>query len=225
MFSNKFASSFTVFVAVLSILFITPVSVLAQQQGNLEGAVSAVEQAITDGMPQSQRSGQSGPTLQQLGGVQGGSTSSDAVGGAGSEGGGGGGGGGGCFAPETLVLMADGTGKAIGDIKVGDVVFGWDFEAGKLVPCKVAKTYAVERDISYLINGSVRATPEHPFYVGTSGDKEKDTRTVEELTAGTMVMALTRDSDEELRQLKIESLKKMLGNAGFNCASPHPLDH
>lgn len=79
-------------------------------------------------------------------------------------GGGGGGGNGPCFAPETLVLMADGTAKRIIDIRKGELVKAYDLETGEVVPATVVGTKTGRGDYHYVINGGIRVTPPHPFY-------------------------------------------------------------
>lgn len=191
MLRNKLSPSLTVFVAVLSILFITPVSVLAQQQGNLDGAVSAVEQAIVDNMPKA--SSGIGPTLQQLGGVQGGSTESDASGGAGGESSGGGGGG--CFAPHTLVMLFDGTGKPIGDLAIGDKVVGWDMKTNKATVGTVSRVVSVQSETSYTVDG-LSVTGTHPFAVEGGEFVE-----VQDLTVGQVVLGVDgKDTMQFLRE-------------------------
>ena len=43
-----------------------------------------------------------------------------------------------CFAPGTLITLADGTSKAIEDIKQGDIIMSWDFLNGRLEPMAVS---------------------------------------------------------------------------------------
>ena len=86
-------------------------------------------------------------------------------------GGGGGGGGGGCFSSDTLVTMADGTTKAIKDVRVGDMVLGADPATGALVINEVTATL-VHNDKAYAmlrINGTLLVTPEHEVKIVRNG--------------------------------------------------------
>lgn len=80
------------------------------------------------------------------------------------------------FLPGTLVLMADGTHKAIEGIDVGDVVWATDPETGKEGPRpvttlisgngdKVLVKITVDSDGDGTADGSVTATDEHPFWL------------------------------------------------------------
>ena len=77
---------------------------------------------------------------------------------------GGGGNGGSCFAPDTLVLMADGAVRQIIDIRVGDKVKAYDESKGMVVDAVVIGTKQGETGRYYLINNSIKVAPPHPFY-------------------------------------------------------------
>lgn len=80
--------------------------------------------------------------------------------------GGGGSSGGGCFLAGTKILMADGKARAIEDITTGAWVRSVDFEnGGILVAARVYATLSVERGEYWVINGEIKTTAEHPFYV------------------------------------------------------------
>jgi|GEM_PF-2782232 len=89
--------------------------------------------------------------------------------GGGSWGGGGGGGGGGCFVAGTPITMADGTTRPIEQIKAGDRVLAYDVAAHSQVSSVVTGTIVhtdwKSRVSTVLINGTLRATANHPFYV------------------------------------------------------------
>ncbi len=75
-----------------------------------------------------------------------------------------------CFVPETPILMADGTEKAISDIQIGDMVMGED-KYGNRRKNFVQHVYnhgPEEHPNDPLgmieINGNLTATPEHPVY-------------------------------------------------------------
>jgi RHS repeat-associated protein len=78
-------------------------------------------------------------------------------------------GGGGCFVAGTQVAMADGTSKAIDEIRVGDVVLAFDESTRKVVPSPVRHVFVHERwrdqATTLLVNGRLRATVNHRFYV------------------------------------------------------------
>ena len=82
--------------------------------------------------------------------------------------GGGGTGGGTCFVGGTPVTMADGSTKAIEQIRIGDKVLGWDTEARTQVEAEVSKVFhhSAKEMCGYIvvINGAVGVTPEHPLY-------------------------------------------------------------
>ena len=193
-------------------------SVSFAQVGQLDQSIGNVQGGINNAMSNSGLGG-GNPSLGQAGGVGGsgsesaGSESGASIGvvetpapSAPSHG---------CFAPGTLVRMADGGFKPMEAIVVGDMVLSWDVAAGKAVSAQVTKTYTVQRDESYLINGDLRATPEHPFYTALTGDKKQDTLTVEALEAGSLIMALAGEADQ-LRQVAVESLEQVPGESAFH---------
>lgn len=112
-----------------------------------------------------------------------------------------GGGGGGCFAPDTLVLMADGSSKRILDVRIGDTVKAYDTKAGKKVDAKVIDTHSGVGDHHYIVNGNIRVTPPHPFYT-----QDNQWVKLADLKAGQDVRISSSFS-------KIETLKKM--DTGF----------
>lgn len=69
----------------------------------------------------------------------------------------------GCFAPETDILMADGSKKRIGDVTAGERVKGYDLMKKTFVEANVIEVYRVKRDSYFLVN-NVKVTAEHPFY-------------------------------------------------------------
>jgi len=71
-----------------------------------------------------------------------------------------------CFAAGTSITMADGSEKPIESITVGDWVLGYDTNGKTTLPARVSHTF-VHSDTaqSLLLNGNVRVTPEHPFYM------------------------------------------------------------
>ena len=87
------------------------------------------------------------------------------AGGGGSEGGGGGGGGGDCFTARTLVLLADGRTKSIGDVVVGEEVLAFDFARGEKVAARITTVRRATAPSHLKING-LEVTSGHPFAVG-----------------------------------------------------------
>lgn len=116
-----------------------------------------------------------------------------------------------CFAAGTRVAMADGTRKSIEDVVVDDVVVSFDEKTGLLGEARVSKVFAHKHAGSLVVvNGVLRATPNHPVYAGgkyveagklRGGEVllslalngalvEKSARPVEEVAGATMVYNL-----------------------------------
>lgn len=107
--------------------------------------------------------------------------------------------GGGCFLPGTKVVMADGSLKEISQIKEGHSVRSYNVSKGVVEEKKVLETYVLKSDEYYLINGSLKATAQHPFLMaGESEVWKKASR----LTVGDRV----RSAGGEM---VIESIKKV----------------
>ncbi len=70
-----------------------------------------------------------------------------------------------CFLPGTEINMADGSKKNIEEIEVGDDVLSWDFEDEEFVSGEVVDNFKRESDSYYVINGEIKVTGEHPFWV------------------------------------------------------------
>jgi len=77
----------------------------------------------------------------------------------------GGGGGGGCFIGDTNILMTDGSTKAIMDVKVGDMVASYDEDTKTVVASEVTKLLIHDPEIYWIINGRIKVTPNHSFYI------------------------------------------------------------
>jgi len=73
-----------------------------------------------------------------------------------------------CFAPETPVLLADWTWRAIGELAPGDELVGFRpgerRKHGKLARAVVTQT-SRELAPTVIVNGSVRCTPDHRFWL------------------------------------------------------------
>jgi uncharacterized protein YfaS (alpha-2-macroglobulin family) len=68
---------------------------------------------------------------------------------------------GGCFAADTPITMADGTTKAIKDVKVGDYVLTRSQNDASLVSSKVLNTHSAEVAGYLVINGDLKVTENH----------------------------------------------------------------
>ncbi len=109
---------------------------------------------------------------------------------------------GGCFLPGTLVNSSNSS-KPIENTKVGDTVLSFD-EKGEVVESKVNKIYEVKRDHYYSLTAggvNVKATAEHPFYIGNNEYKE-----TKDLKTGDTIYTLV---NKDLKPQKIESIVKI----------------
>lgn len=71
-----------------------------------------------------------------------------------------------CFPAGTMVLMADGSGRAIEDVKEGDIVLSYDPTSRKFSENRVKEVESPVRSGVYILNGGlVKVTNEHPFYI------------------------------------------------------------
>jgi len=73
-----------------------------------------------------------------------------------------------CFGAGTPVLMADGSHRAIEEIKVGDLVLSKSESTGEVDPRKVVQTFVKEAPSTLVLTLGkeiVQTTNEHPFYV------------------------------------------------------------
>ena len=93
----------------------------------------------------------------------------------------------GCFGPETLILMSDGSLKAIKDVRVGDAVMTWDFVKESTLFAIVENITMVRRESYYVVDG-VHVTAEHPYYTGPGQFTE-----VQDLEKGTLVASYDHD--------------------------------
>lgn len=83
-----------------------------------------------------------------------------------------------CFVPETPILMADWTWQPLGDLNVGDLVFGLERSAtrgqhNRLVRTTVEQT-SVRMAPTVQVNGEIRCTPDHKFWL-TGKNTAKET--------------------------------------------------
>lgn len=70
-----------------------------------------------------------------------------------------------CFGSETPVSMADGSQKPIKSIRKGDLVLAFDPKSGQQVSARVLNTMKRIRQSYLIINGNLRVTEKHRFYV------------------------------------------------------------
>ncbi len=80
-----------------------------------------------------------------------------------------GGGGTNCFAPDTQVLMADGSMKRIIEVKQNEMVKAYDETAKKVVNRKVTLAENGLHEYYFEINNALKATPPHPFFTMNRG--------------------------------------------------------
>lgn len=69
------------------------------------------------------------------------------------------------FSADTMVVLADNSKEPINQIKIGDSVLSWDEVNNKLANGIVLATYSRIADNYFILNGNIKVTPEHPFYV------------------------------------------------------------
>ena len=96
---------------------------------------------------------------------------------------------GGCFVAGTRVTMADGTQKAIDQVRVGERVLAFDEKSGELFPAPVTEVFVHpawrDQAATILVNGRLRATDNHPFHVNGQW------RRADELRPGDLLRVLT----------------------------------
>ncbi len=110
----------------------------------------------------------------------------------------------GCFLPDTPVLLADGSRKAICEVQAGMTVLAFD-EHGRTLPARVAAVFKHQVG-SYLVvrtaQVELHVTEEHPFYVGAGGFK-----TVAALRVGDLIWA--HDGSGRLRPQPLLALERV----------------
>ncbi len=78
-----------------------------------------------------------------------------------------------CFLPGTMITLADGSKKAIEDVKVGEYVLSYNEASGELVSSQVTKLDEKQKDYYYIIEFSdksqIEVTDNHPFYTLEKG--------------------------------------------------------
>jgi uncharacterized protein YfaS (alpha-2-macroglobulin family) len=108
-------------------------------------------------------------------------------------------GGGGCFAPETLVTMADDSKKRIDQVNKGDRIKTFSsIDTKQLIDVEVVGTHAVEVDGVLVVNGTLKITPEHKLLVNAQW------KTAGEIAVGDVLLT---DAGVEQKVSSIEWVK------------------
>jgi predicted lipid-binding transport protein (Tim44 family) len=123
----------------------------------------------------------------------------------------------GCFLPESLILQSDGAEKPISSVRPGDSLLAYSPE-GRIVQTKVRNIIRHTVD-EYVIltteRQTIRATAEHPFYVGHGAFK-----TLDILKAGDAIFARDGQSLSGQRILSLQRVRERV--PVFNLQTDHP---
>jgi len=123
----------------------------------------------------------------------------------------------GCFLPESLILQPDGAEKPISAVRPADPVMAYSPE-GRIVQTTVRNILRLTVD-EYVIltteRQTIRATAEHPFYVGQGTFK-----TLDILKAGDVIFAREGQSLSEQRIVSIKRIRERV--PVFNLQTDHP---
>ncbi len=123
----------------------------------------------------------------------------------------------GCFLPESLILQSDGAEKPISTVRPGDRLLAYSPE-GRIVQTKVRNILRHTVD-EYVIltteRQTIRATAEHPFYVGHGTFK-----TLDILKVGDAIFARDGQSLLEQRILSLQRVRERV--PVFNLQTDHP---
>jgi predicted lipid-binding transport protein (Tim44 family) len=123
----------------------------------------------------------------------------------------------GCFLPESLILQSDGAEKPISSVRSGDSLLAYSPE-GQIVQTKVRHIIRHTVDEYVLLTTerqTIRATAEHPFYVGHGAFK-----TLDILKAGDAIFARDGQSLSEQRILSLQRVRERV--PVFNLQTDHP---
>lgn len=111
-----------------------------------------------------------------------------------------------CFVAGTQITMADGTTRAIETLAMGDEIMAYDEQLHKTVPSHVTHTFVHENtDGTVLVNGRVRATPNHPFYANGKWVR------ADELQDGDQLMSIDANTANGATAMAVSSLSSMSG--------------
>ena len=123
----------------------------------------------------------------------------------------------GCFLPESLILQSDGAEKPISAVRPGDALLAYSPE-GRIVQTKVRNILRHTVD-EYVIltteRQTIRATAEHPFYVGRGTFK-----TLDILKVGDVIFAREGQSLSEQHIVSIKRVRERV--PVFNLQTDHP---
>ncbi len=123
----------------------------------------------------------------------------------------------GCFLPESLILQPDGVEKPISAVRPGDPVLAYSPE-GRIVQTRVRDIlrHTVEEYVMLTTERqTIKATAEHPFYVGHGTFK-----TLDILKVGDVIFAREGQSLSEQRILSIRKVRERV--SVFNLQTDHP---
>ena len=147
-------------------------------------------------------------------------------------GGGGGGEGGGCFLKGTRVVLVDGTNKPIEEIKIGDMIFGYDGK--EIKSAKVVKTFLHPKTKGYRVISTekgqqIKVTDIHPLfngktYVASSKFKVGDSLFLlkdNKLQAVKIKSIEIKDSLNDVYDLKVDKLHSYFAE-GILCHNKPP---
>jgi hypothetical protein len=141
-----------------------------------------------------------------------------------------------CFAPDTVVLMADGSTKAIKDIVNGDSVMSYDKDNDKASKSEIVETETAEAESYYVINGGIEVTGEHFFYVRDegpfattiSGFSDEKVLFIKEVERFNDAITLVGDTDGDLDTLEdipLETHKLVKESGTFNSIKAEPYNN
>jgi predicted lipid-binding transport protein (Tim44 family)/uncharacterized membrane protein YgcG len=123
----------------------------------------------------------------------------------------------GCFLPESPILQADGSEKPISEVRPGDPVLAYSPE-GRIVRTRVRNVLRHTVDEYVLLETerqTIRATAEHPFYVGNGTFK-----TLDALKEGDLIFAREGESLSEQRIVSLRRVREQV--SVFNLQTDHP---
>jgi len=123
----------------------------------------------------------------------------------------------GCFLPESLILQSDGAEKPISTVRPGDPLLAYSPE-GQIVRTKVRNILrhtVNEYVVLTTERQTIRATADHPFYVGHGAFK-----TLDILKVGDVIFARDGQSLSEQRILSLQRVRQRV--PVFNLQTDHP---
>lgn len=115
-----------------------------------------------------------------------------------------------CLAGDTPVTMADGSSKAIADVVKGERVLSYQPETGVFMAADVTQTFRhPDAEGTVLVNGRLRATPNHPFFVDGVWKR------ADELAVGDVLTRLDGGTNGAMRMMvepvRVETLESVAG--------------